>query len=113
MTIGTGIHLEPKTAVLLCTLQEGGARVISTGNLNSTQTDTVEYLRGRGIEVVGVQTRDARTHDEDLTTVLAAKPELILDNGGDLFLRYLEHPYEGLLGGTEETTSGRMRLASN
>ncbi len=33
MTIGTGIHLEPKTAVLLLTLQEGGARVIATGQL--------------------------------------------------------------------------------
>ena len=42
--------------------------------------------------------------------VLAAEPDLILDNGGDLFARYLDRPYPGLLGGTEETTSGRMRL---
>jgi adenosylhomocysteinase len=47
-----------------------------------------------------------------LDEVLAAKPDLILDNGGDLFARYLDRPYEGLLGGTEETTSGRMRLES-
>ena len=110
MTIGTGIHLEPKTAVLLSTLHDGGARVISTGNLNSTQSDTVNYLRESGIEVVGTQTRDVNAHDKDLTTVLEARPELILDNGGDLFVRYLENPYEGLLGGTEETTSGRIRL---
>jgi adenosylhomocysteinase len=38
------------------------------------------------------------------------RPQLLLDNGGDLFVRYLEEPYDGLLGGTEETTSGRMRL---
>jgi adenosylhomocysteinase len=43
--------------------------------------------------------------------VLAAEPHLLLDNGGDLFVRYLDQPYERLLGGTEETTSGRMRLA--
>lgn len=110
MTIGTGIHLEPKTAVLLRALLEGGARVISTGNLNSTQTDTVNYLREHGVEVVGSQTRDENTHDGELSKVLDAKPELILDNGGDLFIRYLENPYQGLLGGTEETTSGRMRL---
>ena len=42
--------------------------------------------------------------------VLANEPHLLLDNGGDLFTRYLEEPYEHLLGGTEETTSGRMRL---
>jgi adenosylhomocysteinase len=110
MTIGTGIHLEPKTAVLLRTLHEGGARVISTGNLNSTQAGTVDYLRDHGIEVVGTQTRDVSAHDKDLAAVLEARPQLILDNGGDLFVRYLEDPYEGLLGGTEETTSGRIRL---
>lgn len=110
MTIGTGIHLEPKTAVLLRTLHDGGARVISTGNLNSTQPETVNYLREHGIEVVGTQTRDVDAHDEDLSTVLEARPQLLLDNGGDLFVRYLASPYEGLIGGTEETTSGRMRL---
>ncbi len=112
MTIGTGIHLEPKTAVLLRTLADGGARVVSTGNLNSTQSDTVEYLLEHGIEVIGQQTRDADVHGSDLAQVIAAKPELLLDNGGDLFIRYLEEPYAGLLGGTEETTSGRMRLTA-
>src|SRR6266566_37435 len=77
LTIGTGIHLEPKTVALLLTLKAGGARVVSTGNLNSTQPDAVELLRG---------------------------------NGGDLFARYLDDGYERLLGGTEETTSGRRRL---
>jgi adenosylhomocysteinase len=110
MTIGTGIHLEPKTAVLLRTLQEGGARVVSTGNLNSTQAETVDYLREHGIEVVGGQTRDVNAHGVDLTAVLEVHPHLILDNGGDLFVRYLQNPYDGLRGGTEETTSGRMRL---
>jgi adenosylhomocysteinase len=36
---------------------------------------------------------------------------LLLDNGGDLFVNYLEKPYGHLLGGTEETTSGRIRLS--
>src|ERR1019366_491419 len=53
---------------------------------------------------------DPEVHAGYLDEVLAAKPGLILDNGGDLFARYLDRPYEGLLGGTEETTSGRMRL---
>jgi len=51
-----------------------------------------------------------RRHAGFLGEVLAAEPDLILDNGGDLFARYLDRPYPGLLGGTEETTSGRMRL---
>jgi adenosylhomocysteinase len=110
MTIGTGIHLEPKTAALLLTLQRGGARVVSTGNLNSTQPATVAYLRARGVEVIGEPTSDPEVHAGDLRGVLAERPQLLLDNGGDLFAQYLADPYTGLAGGTEETTSGRDRL---
>jgi adenosylhomocysteinase len=111
MTIGTAIHLEPKTVALLLTLQSGGAAVVSTGNLNSTQQEAVDFLLARGVEVVGKPTSDAIEHDGYLREVLSAEPALILDNGGDLFARYLERPYDSLLGGTEETTSGRTRLA--
>jgi adenosylhomocysteinase len=111
VTIGTGIHLEPKTAALLMTLQRGGAKLVSTGNLNSTQAETVDYLRERGVTVIGGPTSDPTVHDRDLLQVIAAKPDLILDNGGDLFARYLDSPWDALRGGTEETTSGRNRLA--
>jgi adenosylhomocysteinase len=110
LTIGTGIHLEAKTVALLLTLRDGGARLISTGNLNTTQPDAVERLRAEGVTVIGEPTKDSGVHAGFLGEVLAAEPDLILDNGGDLFARYLDHPYPGLLGGTEETTSGRMRL---
>ena len=110
LTIGTGIHLEPKTVALLLTLAQGGARVVSTGNLSSTQAGTVEYLRARGVQVIGGATTDERLHGKHLHEVIASRPQLLLDNGGDLFVRYLAEPYPGLLGGTEETTSGRMRL---
>ena len=109
--IGTGIHLEPKTVALLMTLRRGGAEVVSTGNLGSTQLDAVEYLRAKGVHVVGGPTIDPEEHDAYLREVLSSEPDILLDNGGDLFVRYLESPYGHLLGGTEETTSGRMRLA--
>lgn len=110
LTIGTGIHLEPKTVALILTLADGGARMISTGNLSSTQADTVSYLRHRGVQVVGETTTDSSLHAGYLREVLGEKPDLLLDNGGDLFVGYLGSPYPGLRGGTEETTSGRMRL---
>ncbi len=110
LTIGTGIHLEAKTVALLLTLRDGGARLVSTGNLNTTQPDAVEALRAQGVTVIGAPTKDSAVHVAYLDEVLAAEPDLILDNGGDLFARYLDRPYDGLLGGTEETTSGRMRL---
>jgi adenosylhomocysteinase len=110
LIIGTGIHLEPKTVALLLVLRDGGARIVATGNLSSTQPDAVAYLRSRGVEVVGAATTDAAEHDEYLHEVLAARPDLLLDNGGDLFVRHLQEPLPALRGGTEETTSGRIRL---
>ena len=110
LVIGTGIHLEPKTAALLLTLRAGGADLIATGNLNSTQPETVAYLKRHGIRVIATPTRDAGAHAAELRAILHAEPHLLLDNGGDLFAAWLENPYARLLGGTEETTSGRMRL---
>ena len=110
ITIGTGIHLEPKTVALLFTLQAGSARVVATGNLNSTQPESVAALRDHGVEVVGSPTTDEGEHAASLDLVLRERPALLLDNGGDLFARWVEHPYPELLGGTEETTSGRLRL---
>lgn len=110
MTIGTGIHLEPKTVALILTLQDGGARLVSTGNLNTTQPAAMDYLSARGVTVIGQPTRDAAEHGTYLEKVIDEKPDIILDNGGDLFDRFLKKPYDNLKGGTEETTSGRTRL---
>ena len=110
LTIGTGIHLEPKTVALLLTLQRGGAEVIATGNLNTTQQSAIDYLAARDVRVIGAPTSDPVEHDRYLWELVRTQPQLLLDNGGDLFVRYLEEPYDGLLGGTEETTSGRARL---
>ena len=110
LTIGTGIHLEPKTVALILTLQAGGARLISTGNLNTTQQSAIDYLRAHGVTVVGGPTSDRDEHMRHLSGVIDAKPDIILDNGGDLFDLFLANRYAELRGGTEETTSGRMRL---
>jgi adenosylhomocysteinase len=110
LTIGTGIHLEPKTVALLMTLRAGGARLVCTGNLNSTQPSTVEFLRSEGMKVFATQTTDPVAHRQSLEAVVAEKPDLLLDNGGDLFAIAAERPFANLLGGTEETTSGRARL---
>jgi adenosylhomocysteinase len=111
LTIGTGIHLEAKGVALMLVLQRGGAHVISTGNLNSTQPGALAYLRAHGVETVGGPTQSVDERLGWIDQILARKPHLILDNGGDMFVRWLERPYDGLRGGTEETTSGRILLA--
>ncbi len=110
LAIGTAIHLEPKTAALLLTLAAGGARVVSTGNLNSTQPETVARLRAHGIAVIGERTTETDAHERFLDAIIAEEPDLLLDNGGDLFARVAARGYAKLRGGTEETTTGRARL---
>ena len=110
LVVGTGIHLEPKTVALLLTIKAGGADVVATGNLNSTQPSAVDYLRAEGLTVIGGPTRDPVERAGHLREVIAAEPHVLLDNGGDLFVEWLERPYDRLIGGTEETTSGRRRL---
>lgn len=111
LTIGTGIHLEAKGVALMLTLRRGGARVISTGNLNSTQPGALDYLNEHGVETVGGPTQDAAERLGWIDRILDREPDLLLDNGGDMYVRWLERPYDGLRGGTEETTSGRILLA--
>ena len=60
--IGMAMHLEPKTAVLLETLKAGGAEIVATGNLGSTQDDVVAYLRSQGMTIlVRAKTPSANT----------------------------------------------------
>jgi adenosylhomocysteinase len=91
-------------------LQRGGAELVSTGNLNTTQQEACDYLAARGVRIVGGPTSDPAEHDAHVWEVVRSHPDLLLDNGGDLFARFVEEPWDALRGGTEETTSGRTRL---
>jgi adenosylhomocysteinase len=110
--IGMSIHLEAKTACLAILLRDGGAQVFVTGsNPLSTQDDVAAALAEEaGISVharYGVNQAEYFSH---LHEVLAEKPDLILDDGGDL-VGLLHEEIEGkVIGGCEETTTGVNRL---
>jgi len=109
LRIGVSLHLEAKTAVLLETLGRGGASIVAAGNHGTTQDDVVEYLNERGIDARGASTDDLHTHLGVVEWVAATKPDLLLDNGADLVKLILDRGQD-VIGGTEETTSGHMRL---
>src|SRR3954462_15967693 len=70
LTIGTGNHLEPMNVALLLTLQRGGADLVSTGNLVTTQQEACAYRAARGVPLVGGPTSDAAEHDANLWEVV-------------------------------------------
>ncbi|WP_165066219.1 adenosylhomocysteinase [Marisediminicola senii] len=111
--IGMSLHLEPKTAVLLEALAAGGAEIVATGNHGSTQDDTVAVLRDQGMTVFGRRDDSIDEHHANVARVLDAAPTMLLDNGGDLAAGVIARgAAAGILGGTEETTSGGDRLRS-
>ena len=109
LRIGVSLHLEAKTAVLLETLHRGGATVIAAGSYGTSQDDVVVYLKARGIDARGSRFDDLETHLGVVGSIVAERPDMLLDNGADLVNLVIENNVE-VIGGTEETTSGHMRL---
>jgi adenosylhomocysteinase len=109
LTIAVRIHVEPKTAVLVRTLRDGGARVLALGNKGTTNDELAELLRREDIEVLGERIDDDATIDAHLASLAAATPDLVLDNGAELIELLVAGPKQPL-GATEETTSGAFAL---
>lgn len=113
--IAACLHVTTETANLMRTLQAGGAEVaLCASNPLSTQDDVAAALN----EVYGVATYAIRGEDEDtyyrhLEQVLAIEPHVTMDDGCDLtnlLHTKFAHLLDGMKGGTEETTTGVIRL---
>jgi adenosylhomocysteinase len=134
------LHVTTETAVLMKTLQAGGAEVaLCASNPLSTQDDVAAYLvRDLRLPVFAIKGEDSDTYYAHIQEALAHRPNLTMDDGADLvscfhFIalekwgelpppvrKWIEAlPAEkrneligGMLGGTEETTTGVIRLRS-
>ena len=109
------LHVTAETANLATTLQAGGAEVLlCASNPLSTQDDVAAALvRTHGISVYAVKGEDDATYYEHINTVLDARPQVTLDDGADLVATLHSTRREALpdvIGGTEETTTGVIRL---
>ncbi|MDY3823081.1 MAG: adenosylhomocysteinase [Eubacteriales bacterium] len=113
MKITTSIHMEAKTAYLALCLAAGGAEVHATGcNPLSTQDDVAAGLASLGVNTYAEYGVDKEQYEKLLLEALACKPNLIIDDGGDLVETLYRHPELAaeLIGGAEETTTGIHRL---
>ena len=112
--ITISIHMEAKTAFLALCLAAGGAEVHATGcNPLSTQDDVAAGLASMGVECYAMHGVSAEEYQGLLVEALSCKPDLIIDDGGDL-LDLLSGEFaqlgENIIGGAEETTTGIHRL---
>lgn len=113
--ISSCLHVTTETANLLRTLQAGGADVVvCASNPLSTQDDVaaslVEYY---GIPAFAVKGEDSKTYYNHINAALDHTPMITMDDGADLVSTiHSERPElaKELIGGTEETTTGVIRL---
>lgn len=116
LKVAISLHLEAKTAYLAKVVQAGGAEVTITGsNPLSTQDDVCAALVEDGVTVFAKYNPEPEEYKELLVRALESKPDLIIDDGGDLVtILHAERPdlLEGIRGGAEETTTGILRLKS-
>jgi len=108
------VHLEAKTAYLAKVLAAGGAEVSVTGsNPLSTQDDVAAALVADGLNVYAWYGATEEEYFEHLNNALDIKPNIVIDDGGDL-VHLLHGERQELLsdvfGGCEETTTGVIRL---
>ncbi|MGZ8649326.1 MAG: adenosylhomocysteinase [Solirubrobacteraceae bacterium] len=114
LMVGACLHVTSETAMLARTLAAGGAEVaLCASNPFATQDDVAAALSAGGIEVHAVRGDDAEAWASRVAAVVARAPRITLDDGADLLTAlHLARPdlLEGMLGGTEETNTGLVRL---
>ena len=114
LRIALSVHMEAKTAFLCRVLAAGGAEMHVTGcNPLSTQDDVAAALAAGGIDVHAWHGATPEEYERHLVEVLESRPNIIIDDGGDLVnLTHtkLREIIPDIIGGCEETTTGVIRL---
>jgi adenosylhomocysteinase len=112
--VTVSVHLEAKTAYFCEVLATGGAEVSVTGsNPLSTQDDVAAALAKEGMNVYAWHGATDEEYENHLSEALGCKPNIIVDDGGDLISLIHTKKREllpHLMGGCEETTTGIQRL---
>ena len=116
-TLAACLHVTSETANLMVTLSDGGAKVyLCASNPLSTQDDVAASLvKDYGISVYAIKGEDNKTYYKHINAVLDQKPHLTMDDGADLVsIIHTERKevLDTIIAGTEETTTGVIRLKS-
>ena len=113
-TVAACLHVTKETAVLGETLKAAGARVALCGsNPLSTQDEVAAYLATKGINVYAWRDQTTEDYFWCINKVLDYKPQVTLDDGADVvgtLHKERKDILDNVIGGTEETTTGVIRL---
>jgi adenosylhomocysteinase len=112
--IGACLHVTTETANLMLTLKAGGAGVaLCASNPLSTQDPVAAALAKAGIPVFAIKGEDRATYYRHINAVLDTRPQITMDDGADLVSTVLGKRRAlapTMIGSTEETTTGVIRL---
>lgn len=117
LNVAACLHVTTETSYLVQTLKAGGANVrLCASNPLSTQDDVAAFLASEfDIPVFAIKGEDKETYYNHISAVLEVEPDVTMDDGADL-VSTLHSEYPEFLprikGGTEETTTGVIRLRS-
>ena len=117
LKVSACLHVTTETANLMTTLRDGGAdAVICASNPLSTQDDVAASLvQDFGIPVFAIKGEDNKTYYSHITAALDHQPHITMDDGADLVSTIHSNRRDllaNIIGGTEETTTGVIRLRS-
>jgi adenosylhomocysteinase len=115
MRVVACLHVTTETASLMETLKAGGAQIsLCASNPLSTQDDVAASLaKNSGIAVFAIKGEDTETYYRHIKDALSIKPQITMDDGADVVSTIHKDHQELLkhvIGGTEETTTGVIRL---
>ncbi len=115
--IAACLHVTSETANLMLALKAGGAELaLTASNPLSTQDDVAAALvKNHGISVFAIKGEDNKTYYQHIQQALEIKPLLTMDDGADLVTTVhttRRDLLSAIIGGTEETTTGVIRLRS-
>ena len=109
------LHVTSETAMLMETLKAGGAAIsLCASNPLSTQDDVAASLvKNSGMSVFAIKGEDTKTYYRHIKDALAITPQITMDDGADvvsILHKEEKRLLKGVIGGTEETTTGVIRL---
>jgi adenosylhomocysteinase len=112
--VGAVLHVTKETAVLVRTLIAGGAEVwLAASNPLSTQDEIAAALATEGVKVFAWRGETSEEYFWCIEQIARSNPDVVIDDGGDLHVFLHEKTSEvaeKVIGGTEETTTGVVRL---